>query len=152
MTKKEIKNEILDKVSKMELNSYLFPVGHTQTINMTNYEWSYRTYNNGSTGERRYHIIEIVKEQKTTLKLIIHGDTITYEQPIGEKILRPKDILFYVNEIYEEKHSFRDDNGGVKKLRKELNSLFKQKRSVDKDIELKRKQIEDCIELENNKT
>lgn len=152
MTEEDIKNEILDKISKMELNTYLFPVGYTQAVNMTNYEWSYRTYNNGSTGAGRYHTIEIVEEGKTILRLLIGNDIVNYIYYIGEKNLKPEEVLFYVNEIFKEKHSFQDSNEGLKNLRGELNALFNQKESINNDIELKRKQIEDLIKLKNSKS
>jgi len=72
-------------VRSVENNTFLFPKSWSETIDMTDYTWSYRTYHSGSIGNSRYHNIEIYVLGKKLLEILFRGDKIEFSQDLSEK-------------------------------------------------------------------
>jgi len=137
--KKQIKTAILEKISTMEQNTFLFPKYWSNTIEMTNEDWSYRTYNSGSNGVNRHHNIEIFILNKKVLEINFRGNSIEVIQDLDKKPITLKNVLDYVTSIYEELHSFKNHKEGKRKIRTEINQAnlsIKQLEEKIRDLKL----------------
>ena len=120
MKKSEIKSQILQKIEIMEQNTYLFQKSWSNNIEMIDFDWNYRTYNSGTIGVNRYHNIEIFTLNKKILEMLFRGNSIHIIQDLDAKPINLKDVLFYVEAIFEEKHSFKNHNEGKRKIRETI--------------------------------
>tara|TARA_R100000501_G_C2544943_1_gene62099 strand:- start:56 stop:316 length:261 start_codon:yes stop_codon:yes gene_type:complete len=81
---------------------------------MIEHDWSYRTYVSAPRDykSKRYINIEITLPNKSLIKLDFRGLEIQVNHTIGKKAVTAKDVLYYVSEIYKEKHSFENHDDG----------------------------------------
>lgn len=138
MKKLEAKNKIFDMIGKMETNTFLFPKSWSDKIQMTDYEWSYKTYNAEKIGKDRYHNFEIYNGSTKILDINFRGYEIEVEQNIFKKQITYKDVLFYIEAIFNELHSFKNNSEGIKKIRKDIQYIkesIMQKQKELKDLE-----------------
>lgn len=141
--KSKLKKEILDKISIMENNTFLFPKSWSDKIDMINEDWSYRTYHSGSTGGSRYHNLEIYTEGEKFLDIGFRGNSIRIEQDLDNKQIGFEDILFYVSAIFKELHSFKNHNEGKRVIRKKISEKMEAKKRIIKEIVDLKQQIID---------
>ncbi len=146
--KSKLKQEILDKISIMENNTFLFPKSWSDKIDMIDEEWSYKTYNNGEVGDNRYHNLEIHVEDDTILNVGFRGNRIQVIQDLDKKQTSIKDVLFYVTKIYEELHSFKNHDEGKRDIRKKITQAKQRKKQADEDIKELKQQLIDLKTLE----
>ena len=142
-TNKDLKQEILKMISDMENNTFLFPHSYSETIDMIDLEYSYRTYNNGARGESRYHNVEIYVEGSKILEINFSGNTISYKHDIDKKPLKLKEIHSYILDIYNEKHSFKNHNEGRRNIRKKIKEKRLIIKTAKQEIEYLNKQLLD---------
>ena len=69
-------------------------------------------------------------------------------KPTKQKQTTLKDILFYVEAIFKEKHSFKNNSEGLKKIRKTLEQRLTEKNNIEKDILNLKNQITDFKKLQ----
>lgn len=142
----KIKNEILEKISKMENNTFLFPLSWSDKVQMKDHDWSYKLYNSGSKGTNRYHNIEIYSKNEKLIEINFRGNKIQTIQDLSEKIIRINDVYFYVSAIYDEMHSFENHDEGKRKIRVEIEEAYSNiKKIEDSIIVLKRRLIDSKI-------
>ena len=134
MKKLDVKKQILEKITIMEQNTFLFPKSWSETIDIIDEEWSYRTYNSGGFGNSRYHKVEIYLINKKILDINFRGTEIEVIQNLDVKPITYSDILKYITYIFNEKHSFKNHNEGKRKIRESI------KRKIQ-DIETAKKLI-----------
>jgi len=149
-TKKQLE-EINVLISKMEQNHFLLPDSWSDTIEMTNHEWSYRTYVAAPRNLRvdRYINIEIYVGTKKIHDINFRGNDIIIEKKLGGKSLSVTKVLFYVGEIFKEKHSFENHYQGKRKIRKEISRLNEDLRSIKKQIQSKKNELEGVKSIES---
>lgn len=143
-SKKEFKKQIIEKISKMESNTFLFPKSWANMIDMIDYNWSYKTYNSGSVGINRYHNIEIHKEGIKIIDINFRSnDMITVVQDLAERQITLKDINYYITAIYDELHSFKNHNEGKRKIRKEISQKLVDIKTNQDELKVLRQQLID---------
>jgi hypothetical protein len=147
MKKSEVKNQILEKIAIMEQNTFLFPPSWSDTIDMIDEDWSYKTYNSGSKGISRYHNIEIHYFNKKILDINFRGNSIQVIQDLDNKTVSFNDVLKYVTSIFDEKHSFKNHNEGKRKIRESINKNTQQIEQLKKDIALLKTQLIDLDKI-----
>jgi len=144
--KKNVEKEIVSLVQKMENNTFLLPDSWSSDIAMSNFDWSYKTYV-GTRGCSRYININIITIL-CTIEISIRSNSVFIQKPMSLK-LSPENVLEYVQEIYNEKHSFKDYSEGKKSIRLKIKNLQQTiKESNDKIIKLK-KELEDSELITN---
>jgi len=144
MKKSEIKTAILEKISVMEQNTFLFPKSWSNTIEMINEDWSYRTYNAERYGSDRYHNIEIFILNKKVLDINFRGNSIEVVQDLDKSPVTLKNILEYVTKIYEELHSFKNHKEGKRKIRTEINQAQLSIKKLEEEIKSLKIQLTDA--------
>lgn len=147
MKKSEIKKQILEKISIMEQNTFLFPLSWSEKIEMEDYSWSYKTYNSGSKGVSRYHNIEIYNSDIKILDINFRNSNIEIIQNLDLKAITYLDVLNYVSIIFDEKHSFKNHSEGKRKIRKSINEKKQLVKNNLKEIELLEQRLLDFKEL-----
>ncbi len=141
--KQKMIQDILNKISIMEQNTFLMPIGFSDKTEMTNHEWSYRSYTSDKKGDNRYCTIEIYLDSELICKIIFHGNNIKIDQYFNEKQKGLKEVNYYISEIFEELHSFKNHNEGIKKLRKDLSQKKIDLLNAKNDVEFLQKRIKD---------
>ena len=144
--KKNVEKEIVSLVQKMENNTFLLPDSWSSDVAMSNFDWSYKTYVGGR-GCLRYINVNIIT-MLCTIEISIRSNSVFIQKPMSLK-LSPENVLEYVQEIYNEKHSFKEYSEGKKSIRlkiKNLQHIIKE--SNDKIIKLK-KELEDSELITN---
>jgi len=147
MKKSEIKKQILEKISIMEQNTFLFPLSWSEKTDMEDYSWSYKTYNSGSKGVSRYHNIEIHNGNDKILDINFRNSNIEIIQNLDLKTVTYLDVLKYVSIIFDEKHSFKNHSEGKRKIRNSINEKKQLVKNTLKEIELLEQRLLDFKEL-----
>jgi hypothetical protein len=147
---KELLQETLSMIDKMSQNTYLLPNGWSDKIEMSNFDWCYKTYVSESTRSKigRYINIDIYNENNDkTNEFLIRSEKIEVSHVLGQKPIDIKTVNFYISEIFKEKHSFENHVEGVKPLKVKIKRANEQIKSYQKDIEDYKNQIEDLKKL-----
>lgn len=147
MKKSEVKKQILEKIAIMEQNTFLFPPSWSNTIDMIDEDWSYKTYNSGSKGVSRYHNIEIHVANKKILDMNFRGNSIEVVQNLDNKAVSFNDVLKYVTTIFDEKHSFKNHSEGKRKIRESINQKTQKIEQMKNDIALLKNQLIDLDKI-----
>lgn len=142
-SKKQLKESIIEKIEKMEQNTFLFPHSWSDEVDMIDEDWKYKTYNSGSTGSRRYHNFEIYEEGQKIHDINFRGEQIEITQDLEKKAITLKEVEYYISAIYEEKHSFKNHNEGRRRIRKDLDQKRKDLISIKEQIEVLKKKLFD---------
>lgn len=147
MKKSEIKKQILEKISIMEQNTFLFPLSWSEKIEMEDYPWSYRTYNSGHKGISRYHNIEIHVGNNKILDINFRNNNIEIVQNLDLKTVTYLDVLNYVSIIFDEKHSFKNHSEGKRKIRKTITEKTDLIKRTLAEVELLKQRLIDFKEI-----
>ena len=148
ITKKQLKAEIIQMIEAIEQNTFLFPLSWSDKIQMTNYDWEYKTYNSGSVGVNRYHNIEIHEREETVLIIDFRREnTIEVTQDLAKNNITLRQVHFYISAIYEELHTFKNHNEGARKIRKNITKKLAQIRTEKKELAVLRQQLTDLKQL-----
>jgi len=149
MTSKQKLGRIEELISKMETNHFLLPDSWSNEVQMVLEDFSYKTYVSAprSYGDKRYINLEIYVDGKIKTKIDFRGKEIQTLQTIGKKSVSVTDILYYLEAIYKEKHSFENHDQGIRKLKADLKRVRGYVKSYKEDEESILSQIRDAKKL-----
>jgi len=121
-TKSNCEKRILEIIKSMEGNTFLLPDAWSEKMVMTTKQESYRTYV-GTRGEDRYINVEYWFENDEFIAIEFRNEKVLINDHSPFKpVPKLKEKILYVMEaIYKEKHSFIESAKGVKKIRKSKN-------------------------------
>ena len=147
-TLKQKLERIEELISKMETNHFLLPDSWSDEVQMVLEDFSYKTYVSAprSYGDKRYINLEIYVDGKIT-EIDFRGKEIKTQQTIGKKPVSVMDVLYYLEAIYKEKHSFENHDQGIRKLKEDLKGVRGYIKSYKKNEESILSQIRDAQKL-----
>ncbi len=146
MNKKQYLEEIDRMIKVMYQNHFLLPNSWSDTINLDEHDWSYRTY--CSRDNSMYITLEIFEDAKKVYDIKFRSNEIELNCPLG-KVLKESDVYNYLKVIYDEKHSFSEHNEGIKSLRAKITQERTNIRNSNTKIEEYKNQIEGLKQLKN---
>jgi hypothetical protein len=148
MATKQALKRIEELISQMEQNHFLLPDSWSSEIQMANHDWSYKTYVSAprNYGNKRYIVLEI---KDLDIKVTFHLGEIKHDHVLGGKTIKPQDLLFYIEEIYKEKHSFDNHVDGKRKIREEIKILKSKIKRIEENIQGKKQELEGIENLKN---
>ena len=141
-TKKQAAAErVRNLIAQMEQNTFLFPKGWSDTIQMTHFEWAYRAYHAGHVGDARYHNVEIFLLGKKIMEIAFRGNKIEVQQDLSQKAVTIDEVEYYITEIYNEMHTFKNHASGVREIRKKLVDKLQSIKQLNNEVQDLKQQI-----------
>lgn len=141
MNKKQLKEEALKLIRKMEVNTFLLPDSWTDEIMMSDGS-IYKTYV-GNRGSTRYINLEY-KEDGVTFTINFRGEKVLIDgNDVFAKPIKPERVYQIVRKVYDEKHSFVENAEGKKSILLALKSQRDAIISAKKKITELEKQLQD---------
>ena len=144
MNNKQYLEEIDKMIKVMYQNHFLLPNSWSDTINLDEHDWSYRTYCDRSS--RIYINLEIYEDAKKVYDVKFRSHEIELNCPLG-KVLKESDVYNYVKIIYDEKHSFSEHDTGIKSLSAKITQEKRAIKNSTEKIENYKKEIEGLKQL-----
>lgn len=146
--KKKIEG-ILDFIRKMEQNTFLLKDNYSDTIPLLSCDYEYRTYVGNRGDKDRFINIDLFQLGVEKLKIQFRKNEIRLDKPVDYKF-SIDDAYKIVELIFEEVHSFKNHDEGVRKLKQSI--INKQKRIKQEQEELSKMQIQlkDALTLITN--
>ncbi len=140
--------DILNKIKTMEQNTYLLPDGFSNEIQIMEKQETYKTYV-GNRGDNRYITITYTFENQEKLEIKVRNNKIVIDDynPFERIENLEEKIIYIVNSIYKEKHSFIENAEGIKSLRRKITELKRTNKYNEQEIDKIRNQIEDYLKL-----
>lgn len=146
--KETIESKIISLVKKMEHNTFLLPDSWSSEIQMSNFDWKYKTYV-GTRGNSRYIVFEVIFP-KGKYSFLIRGEIVEITKPISIKV-SDKKLFEYIQEIYNEVHSFENHSKGVRNIRLKISENLKKIEGLREDTEKLRVRLIDAKQENNEK-
>lgn len=146
--KKKIES-ILDFIRKMEQNTFLLKDSWSETVPLLKSEYEYRTYVSIRGDKGRYIDIELYKLGVKFLDIKFRENDILLNKPVHVNF-SINDVYDIVEMIFEEVHSFRNHDEGLRKLKQDI--INKKKRIKDDQSELSKleQRLKDAIIVSKN--
>ncbi len=144
MSKKDVVQEIIGFIERMEGNTYLLPDSWSPEVQMATRDFAYKTYvgTRGSYG--RYINIDIADG----IKIDIRKNTVSISNlDISQPYPKLEYIRDIVKAIYEEKHSFADTAEGLAQIRTEITAKKKDIKQAKEELTKLDKQLADYLAL-----
>jgi hypothetical protein len=146
--------ELNELINKMAQNHFLLPSNYSDKIQMMSHDFSYRTYVAESSRNSKGRYINFELYNELDVKFIdVHfrGDrTVEVSKDVTVTFSLSK-ILEVIKAIYQEKHSFENHAEGIKPLKEKISNNLSRIKSIQKENEELRLQIEGLKQLNQTK-
>lgn len=149
MSEKKVKDRLNNLVNKMAQNSFLMPDSFSDVIDLQANEYSYKTYVGTRELSGRYIIIYITLEGEDIIEVVFSRDEEIIVKKSIDVVFSLRKFLELFELIYEEKHSFSNHDEGARKLRKSIREAKGRIKTIEKEIQSYRDQLEGLKNLSN---
>ena len=149
MSEKKVKDRLNNLVNKMAQNSFLMPDAFSDVIDLQANDYSYKTYVGKRDLTSRYIIVYITLEGEDIIEVIFRNKEDIIIKKSIDVVFSLAKVLKLIELIYEEKHSFSNHNEGARKLRKSIREAKERIKTIEKEIQSYKDQLEGLNNLSN---
>lgn len=143
--KKKIES-ILEFIRKMESNTFLLKDSWSDPIPMITTDYEYKTYVGHRGDKERYINIILLQLGVQKINIEFRKNTIHISKPIDFKF-SIDDLFNIIESIFNEVHSFKNHNEGLRSVRAKIIDCKKSIESKEKELDRLQQELKDALIL-----